>query len=93
MYKVSVATLKANLAHYLDRMRAGESFVITVHGRSVAVLEPLGWDLDSDETLRALVLEGLASPPTAKLGDDFFARPNMQRRPRTGCSSRGRSPD
>lgn len=73
--KVPIAMLKAKLAHYLGRMKAGESFLITDRGRSIAVLEPLGWDLDSDETLRTLVLEGLVTPPSATLSDEFLSWP------------------
>lgn len=79
MERMPISKLKANLAASLARVKAGESFLITDRGLPVAVLEPLGWDLDSDERLKALVLSGVLSPPTAELGDDFFRRPRVKR--------------
>lgn len=71
-HTVSISHLKKNPTRYLGRVKAGGSFVVTDHGRAVAVLEPVGWDLDRDETLKALVLAGLATPPSAVLSDAFF---------------------
>ena len=43
MEKVRVAQLKANLAGYLGRVKAGCSFVITDRDTPVGVLSPVAW--------------------------------------------------
>ena len=37
---VSVTELRRNLPAYLDRVKAGESFLVTVRGRVVARIQP-----------------------------------------------------
>jgi prevent-host-death family protein len=41
MAKVGVRELRQNLSRYLDRIKAGETLVVTEHGREVARLVPL----------------------------------------------------
>lgn len=78
MKKVPVATLKASLAAHLAEVKAGRSFLITARGRAVAVLEPVAWDLDQDETLKALVLSGQVTPASDELPTAFFQMPRIQ---------------
>jgi prevent-host-death family protein len=78
MEKVPVARLKANLAHYLGRVKAGQSLVVTDRGCPVAVVEPVAWSSDEDEATKCLVVAGQISPASAELGDDFFRGPNVQ---------------
>jgi len=41
MAKVGIRELRQNLSRYLDRVKAGETLVVTEHGREVARLVPL----------------------------------------------------
>jgi antitoxin (DNA-binding transcriptional repressor) of toxin-antitoxin stability system len=75
--RVPIARLKASLASYLARLKAGECFVVTDRGTPVGVLEPV--TLDADEPLLGLIAQGLVSPPMAKLSDEFFGtKPRVQ---------------
>ena len=78
MKKVPVAALKASLAAHLAKVKAGRSLVITDRGRPVAILEPVAWDLDQDETLKALVLAGQVTPASDELPAAFFQMPRIQ---------------
>jgi prevent-host-death family protein len=40
MVKVNVATLKAELSHYLDIVENGEQVMITSHGKEIAKIGP-----------------------------------------------------
>jgi prevent-host-death family protein len=42
MANVGVRELRQNLSRYLDRVKGGETLVVTEHGREVARLVPLG---------------------------------------------------
>jgi antitoxin (DNA-binding transcriptional repressor) of toxin-antitoxin stability system len=78
MEKVSVTTLKANLAHYLSKLKAGRSFLVTDRGQAVAVLEPLAWTLQVDEAMNQLVRTGQVTPPSQELPEDFFTKPRFK---------------
>ena len=70
--KVPVARLKANLARYLGRVKAGRSLVVTDRDCAVAIIEPFAWSPHEDETIKSLVLSGQLSPASVELDDDFF---------------------
>jgi len=72
---ISVSRLKAELAHYVGQVKAGRKLVVTDRGKPVAVIEPVVWDFQEDETMKALILKGLISPATEELGDEFFCTP------------------
>ncbi len=55
--RVGVRELRQGLSRYLRRVRAGERFVVTEHGRPLAVLSP--W-ADADDPLDLLIAEGRA---------------------------------
>ena len=76
--RVSVSTLKANLAHHLSRLKAGHSFLVTDRGIPVAVLEPIAWRPEGDEAMDQLVRTGQVTPPSQELPDDFFVRPGVK---------------
>jgi len=40
MVKVNVATLKAELSHYLDLVVSGEQILVTSHGKEIAKMSP-----------------------------------------------------
>jgi antitoxin (DNA-binding transcriptional repressor) of toxin-antitoxin stability system len=60
--RVGIAKIKASLASYFARMRAGESFIITDRGIPVAKLAPVYLD-PNDRELVHLVSKGLMMPP------------------------------
>lgn len=53
--RVGVRELRQGLSRYLRRVRAGERFVVTEHGRPLAVLSP--W-VDAGDALELLISEG-----------------------------------
>lgn len=40
MVKVNVATLKAELSHYLEMVESGEQVLVTSHGKEIAKIGP-----------------------------------------------------
>ena len=56
---VGVRELKAHLSQYLDRVRAGETVVVTDRGKPVARIEPIAGDA-LPARLRQLISEGRA---------------------------------
>lgn len=40
MVKVNVATLKAELSHYLELVKTGEQVLVTSHGKEIAKIGP-----------------------------------------------------
>ncbi len=61
MREIGVRELKASLSSMLRRVEEGEQIKVTVRGRHVADLVPVG-SRRSDERLRALVAEGKVTP-------------------------------
>ncbi len=66
--QVGVRELKTHLSKYLDRVRGGETIVITDRGRPVARLEPAPSE-DLPESFRRLVTSGrvILKPPPRDL--------------------------
>lgn len=66
--QVGIRELKARLSHYLERVRAGETVVITHRGRPVARVDRVESD-EPPEELRPLVEAGRLSykPPRRDL--------------------------
>ena len=62
--KVGVREFRQNISRYLDRVKEGEAFVVTEHGREVARLVPS----PAAVYIRAAELYG-ATIPTGRLGD------------------------
>jgi prevent-host-death family protein len=56
---VGVRELRQNLSKYLDRVKAGESLVVTEHGREVARLVPSGC---LDPAIERLLARGATMP-------------------------------
>jgi prevent-host-death family protein len=95
MSEVGVRELRQNLSRYLDRVKAGESLVVTEHGREVARLVPLAASPYSELAARFGVdapaerLEEIASrlePPGAPAGttDAFLAESRGESRGELG---------
>lgn len=58
MERIGVREARQNLSVYLARVKAGEAFTVTEHGRPVALLSPLPPD---DDPLADLVASGRLS--------------------------------
>lgn len=58
--RVGVRELRQNLSVYLDRVKEGETLVVTEHGHAVARLTPL--PVSSGSVLDRLIAEGRAWP-------------------------------
>lgn len=73
MTQVGVAKLKASLSEYLSKVKAGESVIVTEHGRPIAELAPISPGLEDDRAyLEALAREGLVRLGSGTLPDEFF---------------------
>lgn len=73
MASVDVHELRQNLSRYLERVKAGEAFVVTERGSEVARLTPSGGRVDA---LARLVADRGASVPSG----DLLARLGPRRR-------------
>lgn len=63
---VSVSDLKARLSEHLQRVKAGESFLITERGRLIGMMTPLpaeSFNHDLADLARAGLVRLAASPP------------------------------
>lgn len=65
--RVGVRELRQNLSVYLDRVKNGESLIVTEHGQVVAVLQQPPRPVVS--TLDRLIAEGRVTPPTRSIRD------------------------
>lgn len=73
MESASIATAKNQFSRLIDRVKHGESILITERNRPVARLEPL---LEHGTALETLHAGGLLSPPKSRLDlAAFFAMP------------------
>ena len=63
---VGVRELRQNLSVYLDRVKEGETLVVTEHGHAVARLAPLQ---RAASILDRLVAEGHATPSSGSVAD------------------------
>lgn len=73
MTRASVSTIKNSLSSYLEKVKAGQSVMITDHNKPVAILEPVdssGWP----EEIRLCLAQGEAKAPRAKLDLAAFRR-------------------
>src|SRR6476646_10510916 len=60
--QVGVRELRAQLRHWLDRVREGDEVVVTEHGRPVARIVPA----DAGSAMDRLVADGTIVTPTAR---------------------------
>lgn len=70
-HAVGVRELRQNLSRYLERVKAGEAFVVTERGSEVARLTPSG---SSRSALARLIAERGASIPRGDLMANLAAR-------------------
>jgi prevent-host-death family protein len=72
--RVGVRELRQNLSVHLDRVKQGQSLLVTERGRVVALLSPSTHTLSPVERL---IAEGRATPPSRSLRD--IVRPRSTR--------------
>ena len=65
MGSIGVRELRQNASRWLEKVRSGESFEITVRGRPIARLVPL----ERRRGLAGLIEEGLARPASTRLSE------------------------
>jgi prevent-host-death family protein len=64
--------LKTRLGQYLNRVRRGETILVTDRNEPVAELRPLSGDSDSlGVAVRKLVARGTVTPPARRTASDF----------------------
>jgi len=73
MLKASVSTIKNSLSSYLEKVKAGQSVMITDHKKPVAILEPVETSSWPEEIRLCLAL-GEAKAPRAKLNLAAFRK-------------------
>jgi prevent-host-death family protein len=61
MERATITEVKNGLSAIIDRVKAGESIVVTDRGIAVAVIEPVTEQLDVDERIARLERAGLAT--------------------------------
>jgi prevent-host-death family protein len=82
MHTANIATAKNQLSRLLERVKQGETILITDRHRPVARLQPLG---PADAGLEALVSAGYLTAPEEPLDlAEFLATPCAVSKP--GCS-------
>ena len=70
---IGITELSRHARRYLDRVRAGETVVVTDHGEPVAELRPVPTPPQPSEgVLARLIAEGRARPATGTI-EDFLA--------------------
>ncbi|MCX6936099.1 MAG: type II toxin-antitoxin system prevent-host-death family antitoxin [Verrucomicrobia bacterium] len=73
MIQASVSKIKNSLSGYLEKVKAGQSVLITDHRKVVAVLEPVesaGWP----EEIRNALQQGEGKAPRSRLDVAAFKR-------------------
>jgi prevent-host-death family protein len=64
--------LKTRLGQYLNRVRSGETILVTDRNEPIAELRPLSGDVDSlSPAVRKLAARGTVTPPTRQEASDF----------------------
>jgi prevent-host-death family protein len=65
MKTATITELKNQLSSIIDRVRAGESVLVTDRGQPVVRIEPVGADADDDARLARLERTGVVRKPSA----------------------------
>lgn len=66
MERATITELKNGLSAFIDKVRAGDTIVVTDRGVPVAVIEPVATRLDWDERLSRLERTGLVKRGSGK---------------------------
>ena len=71
MERVSITDLKNGLSARMNRVRAGETLLVTDRSKPVAVLSPLAGPMRT-ERMEGLILRGVIAPPGRSLDVGAF---------------------
>ncbi|MCJ7709425.1 MAG: type II toxin-antitoxin system prevent-host-death family antitoxin [Chloroflexi bacterium] len=75
METATITQIKNGLSAIIDRVRAGESIVVTDRGVPVAVIEPMTAHVDVDDRLARLERAGIIKRGTAPPPLDLLRKP------------------
>ena len=75
METASISEVKNGLSAIIDRVRAGESIVVTDRGIPVAVIEPMSARVDVDDRLARLERAGIIKRGTGKVPLELLRTP------------------
>jgi len=85
MKTATITEVKNGLSAIIDRVRAGETVVVTDRGLPVARIEPVRMGADSSARLRRLERAGIVRAGTGPLSLDLLRTPGP--RPADGASA------
>lgn len=74
MKTATITEAKNGLSALIDRVKAGESIVITDRGKPVAVLEGIAQEIDWNAKLASLERRGLIRRPARQLDVEAFLK-------------------
>jgi prevent-host-death family protein len=72
METASISEVKNGLSAIIDRVKGGESIVVTDRGIPVAVIEPVTGRIDVEDRLARLERAGLVKRGKGELSDEFL---------------------
>jgi prevent-host-death family protein len=75
METASITEVKNGLSAIIDRVRAGESIVVTDRGIPVAVIEPVSGRIDVEDRLARLARAGLIRRGTGEIPLELMRTP------------------
>lgn len=75
METASISEVKNGLSAIIDRVKAGESIVVTDRGIPVAVIEPMSARVDVDDRLARLERAGILKRGTGKVPLELLRTP------------------
>ena len=88
MKRATVSQAKNDLSALLTEVRRGETVLVTLRGKAVAQIRPFDADSLVDEAATALIEEGIANPPRARLDLSSFLAAPRPRLPEGQSASR-----
>lgn len=72
MERASITQVKNGLSAYIDKVKAGESILVTDRGVPVAVIEPVAGQVDWDERLARLERAGIIGRGTGTIPPEIL---------------------
>ena len=78
MERVSISQLKDQLSAYLEKVRAGQTVVVTDRNKPVAQLTPIPEQESGDDHIARLIARGIVRPPK---GPPLDIQEILRRRP------------
>ena len=75
MERATITEVKNGLSAIIDRVKAGESILVTDRGIAVAVIEPVTSQIDLDDRLARLERAGLVRRGTGRIPREILESP------------------